>query len=88
MKETLIYIDDWSVCRHTDDSQDIEIYAEHVIGCNEETFSSSVSWGWEYDDGTWDMGYEACWKCYTRVPKEVVGLVLLYNWNKIGIERK
>ena len=84
MKETLIDIDDWSVCRHTNDSQDIEIYAEHVTDCNEVSYDNASAWGWEYDDGMGVDGYEACWKCAARVPRELVGLVLLYNWGRKG----
>lgn len=86
MKEILINIEDWALCKHTEDhpSFDVCVYAEHVTGCSEPHFASASAWGWEYDDGMGVEGYEACWKCATRVPKELVGLVLMYNWSTPG----
>lgn len=86
MKEILIDVDDWALCKHTSDNNlnDTTVYAEHITGCSDVSYSDSSSWCWEYDDGMGGDGYEACWKCMVRVPKEIVGLVLLYNWGKPG----
>lgn len=86
MKEILIHIDDWALCKHTyeDSIREVTVYAEHVTGCSEVSYDNASAWGWEYDDGVCSAGYEACWKCDTRVPKDLVGLVLLYNWGRKG----
>ncbi len=86
MKEILIDIDDWALCKHTADTHPnhVTVYAEHVIDCNEVSYDNASAWGWEHDDGMGVDGYESCWKCTARVPKELVALVLLYNWGRKG----
>lgn len=83
MKEILVDIDDWSVCSmRSDTSSEGDVYAEHVIGCSEKSFTDSASWSWEFDDSVDAEGHESCWKCDERVPKEVVCIVILYNWDR------
>ena len=94
MKEILVDMGNWSVCRYTKEhlnhqvtvyaEHQVTVYAEHVIGCSEKPSKNASSWGWEHDDRMGPDGYEACWKCAARVPKDIVAIVVLYNWGELG----
>ena len=91
--EKLIDVDDtgWSICRahatargepqhHTQ----VYVYAEHEA-CSHDDGSRTIelnkdeaSWSWEYNDE-----HKQCWVCKKPVPDRVVGLVLLYNFDRV-----
>lgn len=84
MKTILVAFKEWSVCKwdYNEESMRSEgprLYAEHIVGCNNPVSEEAAAWGWEYADTPDAYGAEVCWKCGTRVPKDVVALVVLYN---------
>jgi len=87
--EKLIDVDDtgWSICRVLHgpfDQARAIVYAEHdACGRNDgsrtiELIKDEASWSWEYNDD-----HRVCWVCKKPVPDKVVGLVLLYNFDRV-----
>ena len=88
MKKILIEFEAWSVCETDEDSStgnEVYIYAEHFRDCRMEGYDQDIPYySWEFDDCVGDKGVEACWKCDTPVPTEVIALVQLHNWGRKG----
>ena len=82
--EVLVPLGDWAICRWTDTLGPI-IYGEHIEGCHPSIKESGklCHYSWEYTDVNSKGDTLPCWKCDCKVPDEVIGLVLMYNWEKI-----
>ena len=90
-KETLFTLDNWSVCRFNYDEEEPDIYAEHHNGCDVDVTEDKTYWCWEFDDVSicgrkdtpeCEIITERCWCCESKVPEEIVGLVMLHNYNR------
>ena len=91
MKNILIEFAAWSVCETDDDYRspnELDVYAEHFRDCRfdpGEGYNPTIPYySWEFDDGVGDDEVEACWKCGTPVPTDVIALVQLHNWGRMG----
>ena len=89
MKKILIEFEAWSVCEIYEDPltrNEVDIYAEHFRDCrmdSTEGYDQDIPYySWEFDDEVGVKGVEACWKCDTPVPTDVIALVQLHNWGR------
>lgn len=84
MKKTLIQFKNWSVCESDERLGDgqYEVYAEHDTCSSAQHNDPAAWWSWEFRDKVRKNGYEACWECEVRVPKNVIALVVLHNWGR------
>lgn len=82
----LLEFEAWSVCETDMDTNDgkMVVYADHYRNCNnkENMLEKDIPyWSWEHTDGVSTLsGVEACWRCDTPCPAEVVAIVRLHNW--------
>ena len=76
-KELLVVLGDWEVCKWTDENG-VQVYAEHQHGCHKKPDKDQAHWGWEWDDDE-----PKCWICDAPCTDEVMGLVLLYNFDRV-----
>jgi len=82
MKEILTKIGDWNIVKvlyPDEDTGEIEIYAEHRVGCTGRPDKFISEWEWEWDDGVTE-----CYVCHKEVPEKVRGIVMLANFDKGG----
>ena len=77
-------VDGWAIVKYTWDGgmgseSSVEVYAEHVNGCNR-TIDLRIRYlCWQADDTVLGKA-NLCWKCMKPVPDSVVGLVALAEW--------
>ena len=76
---------DWDISRYTDNNG-THVYAEHLV-CKGRDGGvilhdpNIAMWSWEHDDPS-----PRCWHCTVPCPEEVMGLVLLYNFDNLHRE--
>jgi hypothetical protein len=76
-------IEGWALVKTIDNYNEI-LSAEHVKGCSREWDPDNPGWGWEYFDVDSSEDHDKCWQCGKVVPKEIVGLVAMLNWEAVA----
>ena len=66
MKEHLMSIGNWEICKADHSTGEVDVYAEHMRVCEDSApRDKNVPWWcWEYNDPE-----EECWRCDKKVPK-------------------
>ena len=82
--EELMVIGDWAVCRSV--TARTITYGEHIKGCLQTYRKGIATWSWEAQDSQYEErvgkgGVGLCWGCKAPVPKEIIALVALANWD-------
>ncbi len=86
-KDIIFKINDWAICRVRENDEDSvngggHIFADHIKGCSKSYTIGVNNWCYEWMDNP-----RHCWLCEIPVPEEVIGLVLLSNFDNVGSKK-